>query len=56
MWTFFIILGLGVACIILFLMMSNHDMNKLDVFKKENHGKCENIRVLSILNQEIFQW
>jgi hypothetical protein len=32
----FIILGLGVACIILFLMMSNHDMNKLDVFKKEN--------------------
>lgn len=36
MWTFFIILGLGVACIILFLMMSNHDMNKLDVFKKEN--------------------
>ncbi|WP_025148445.1 PH domain-containing protein [Bacillus sp. H1a] len=36
MWTFFIIVGLGAACIILFLMMSNHDMNKLDVFKKEN--------------------
>ncbi|MEC3272763.1 MULTISPECIES: hypothetical protein [Bacillus cereus group] len=33
MW---IVLGLFIVCIVLFLMMSNWDMNKLDAFKKSN--------------------